>query len=83
MDRSAAKGFALRVLGSTVAGSAVGAIAGLALTAFNNLVLDAAEGSYLFWATLLGKLLLIPSLVGGIVWGVVFLQKRARGSARG
>jgi hypothetical protein len=75
-------GFTLRVVGGTVCGTAAGAIAGLLLTAFNNLVLargfDAAQSSYAFWAMFLGKLLLAPSVVGSIVWGVAFLRKRPR-----
>jgi hypothetical protein len=64
----------------------VGAIAGLLLTAVNNLVLarhfGAAEASYSFWTVFLGKLLLVPSVMASIVWGFVFLRKPSRGPAR-
>ena len=75
-----ALGFVLRVLGGTACGTAAGVIGGLLLTAINNLVLaprfGASEGSYAFWAMLLGKLLLVPSVVASIVWGFVFLRKQ-------
>ena len=29
-----------------------------------------------FWATLLGKLLLVPSVVGSVIWGFAFLRKQ-------
>jgi hypothetical protein len=78
-----ALGFTLRVVGGTACGTAAGAIAGLLLTAFNNLVLvDAAQGSYAFLAMFLGKLLLVPSLVGSVVWGFAFLRTRPHGPAR-
>jgi hypothetical protein len=79
-------GFTLRGVGGTACGTAAGVIAGLLLTAVNNLVLargfGAAEGSYASWVIFLGKLLLAPSVVGSIVWGFVFLRKRPRGLAR-
>ena len=81
-----ALGFVLRVLGGTACGTAAGVIGGLLLTAINNLVLarrfGAAEGSYAFWAMFLGKLLLVPSIVGSIIWGFAFLRKQP-GAATG
>ena len=72
----------LRVLGGTACGTAVGVVGGLLLTAINNLVLarrfGAAEGSYAFWAVFLGKLLLVPSVVGSIIWGFAFLRRQPR-----
>jgi hypothetical protein len=79
-QRSKALGFVLRVLAGTAFGGAAGVIGGLSLTAINNLVLaprfGAPEGSYTFWAMLLGKLLLVPSVVGSIIWGFAFLRKQ-------
>lgn len=76
-----ALGFTLRVVGGTACGVAAGAMAGLLLTAVNNLVLarrfGSAEGSYTFWALLLGKLLLVPSVLGSIFWGFAFLRTRS------
>ncbi len=73
-------GFVMRVLGGTAIGSAAGVIGGLLLTAINNLVLarrfGAPESSYAFWAMFLGKLLLVPSVVGSIIWGFAFLRKQ-------
>lgn len=88
MDRQALKaiGFAQRVVGGTACGIVAGALAGLSLTAVNNLVLaprsGAAEGSYQFWAMVLAKVLFVPSLVGSIIWGTLFWRKGSRGSAR-
>ena len=88
MDRpfGNALGFTLRLVGGTACGIAAGAIAGLLLTVVNNQVLaprfGAAEGSYTFWAMFLGKLLLVPSVLGSIVWGFAFLRERSRRQAR-
>jgi hypothetical protein len=75
-------GFGQRVIGGTACGVAAGALVGLLLTAFNNLILvprsGAAEGSYGFWAMLLAKLLFVPSLVASIAWGISFWRKRSR-----
>jgi NhaP-type Na+/H+ or K+/H+ antiporter len=82
-----ALGFMMRVVGGSTCGIAVGVIAGLFLTAVNNLVLaprfGAAEGSYEYWTVFLSKLLLVPSVIASIAWGVVFLSKRSRESDRG
>jgi hypothetical protein len=82
---ASALGFVLRVVGGTAGGTAVGALAGLLLTAINNLLLvprfGAAGGSYSFWAMFLAKLLLLPSVVGSMVWGFASLRKQPRGSA--
>jgi hypothetical protein len=75
----------LRVVGGTACGTAFGAIAGSVLTAVNNLVLarhfGAAEGSYVFLAVFLGKLLLVPSVMASTAWGLIFLRKRSPGPA--
>src|SRR3954453_8570614 len=80
-----ALGFILRLVGGTACGTAFGAIAGSLLVAVNNLVLaphfGAAEGSYLFGAVFLGKLLLVPSVLASIAWGLIFLRNRSPGPA--
>jgi NhaP-type Na+/H+ or K+/H+ antiporter len=82
-----ALGFMIRVVGGSACGAAVGAIAGLLLTAVNNLVLarrfGAAEASYAYWAVFLAKLLLVPSVIASIAWGIAFLSKLSRGPAGG
>ncbi len=72
------RGFGGAVVGAVVSGC-VGAMLGLVLTAFNNLVLvprgEAAYGTYAWWAGFLALLLAIVGTPAGFLIGLFVIGK--------